>query len=94
VPVAAGRLIELTTVTVVEDGKPLDAWRLWVVDTYSAKEPLLADETCVYALPCPRKPKLGEQVWWYDRVVFFGDEGVVTERVWTSHPAPGPVGEA
>jgi len=94
VPVVGGKLIESVTVATCDTGRGFEVVRLWLVDVYSAREPMLADETCVYVVRGPQMPELGEHVSWRDGTVYFGEDSHKLVRVGASHPAPGPVGEA
>lgn len=92
-PTAGGKLIESTTVATCRLKHGFEVVRLWVVDVYSTREPMLADEHCVYVVRGPRMPELGEHVSWRDGTVWFGDDECKLVRVGASHPAPGPVGD-
>lgn len=67
--------------------------RIWVVDTYNAREPMMSEELCVYVKPSTRYPRLGEQTWWHGKVVFFGEGGHLLEKVGQSFPAPSMMTE-
>ena len=66
-----GRIIEMRRVTQRDADNPdfaRDAWRIWVVDRNGV-------ETIVFAKPQDDMPKLGDEIWWQSRRIFFdGDK--------------------
>lgn len=92
-PGSSGKLIESRTLGLCESPQ-LELVRLWLVDVYSAREPMLADETCVVVVRGPIMPKLGDHVSWLGETVCFGDCGTRLVKVGECHPAPGLLGDA
>lgn len=80
-----GRLLEITHER-LRDGS--DVLRLWVVAT-DAGGPGVHDEICVLAQPQDALPKLGEEVWWQGRKIYFDGDRQHLNRVGYSFPAPG-----
>lgn len=67
--------------------------RLWVVHTYDAGDPTLAAESCVYVRHSDHLPRVGEQVWWYRGVVYYGECTKQLQKVGWSFPAPSMTGQ-
>lgn len=81
-----GRLIEILPMRLPESGR--DVLRLWVVAT-NAGGPGVHDEICVYAEPQDNLPKLGDEVWWQGRLIYFDGDRQHLARVGYSFSAPG-----
>ena len=60
-----GRIIEIKDVIRGDAGEV--STRLWCVDRDG-------DELCVYVERCPEMPKLGDEIWWQRRKVFFDND--------------------
>ena len=56
--------------------------RIWVIDsTYSN------DETFIYAEPQKILPKIGENIWWQGKKIFFDNDKQHLTKIGYSHPA-------
>jgi hypothetical protein len=80
-----GRLLEILPMR-LEGGR--DVLRLWVVAT-KAGGPGIHDEFCVYAEQQETLPKLGDEVWWQGRRIYFEGDHQHLVRIGYSFPAPG-----
>lgn len=79
-----GRLIEILPMR-LENGT--DVLRLWVVAT-DVGGPGVHDELCVYAEPQVLLPKIGDEVWWQGRWIYF--DGDLQHLVCGSNGLIGP----
>ncbi|WP_107351958.1 hypothetical protein [Methylobacterium sp. Leaf361] len=80
-----GRLIEILPMRLPDSGT--DVLRLWVV-AKNAGGPGVHDEICVYAEPQENLPKLGDEVWWQGRRIYFDGDRQHLVRIGYSFPAP------